>query len=617
MRSGAFAVLVTLSLTTGCDLPGGDPSPDDALEELAGALSEGGLAGVAVADGPADAEKRTAAILAGLAADHDVDVTAGEAEVDDGKATATLHWRWDLAGQVWEYDAPVALRLDGETWQVDWAPTIVEPSLQEGEVLDRTTLHPRRGDILGAADAPIVTQRAVVRFGIDKTKTGKAVAVRSARALAGRLDIDPAAYARRVRKAGDKAFVEALVLREAEARKLLPLTGLPGAAAFGTEVPLAPTREFAPILGSVGQATAEMVEKSDGEIDAGDVVGLSGLQARYDEQLAGTPGIQVEAVVDDAHQRTLFETGEKNGAPLRTTLDLDLQARAERILAGVGTPSGLIALRPSTGAVLAAASGPGSKGYNTATFAQYAPGSTFKVVTALALLRSGLTPASPVSCPPTETVDGKSFKNYDDYPSGSLGAITLREAIAQSCNTALIGERDRLDDDTLAGAAAALGLGVDHDLGFPAYFGQVPPAESETGAAAAMIGQGTVLASPLAMATVLASVVEGEAVLPTLLPDHEVEQAEPATPLTAAESRELRAMLRAVVTEGSGAGLGDVPGAPVLAKTGTAEFGTGADPQTHAWMIAAQGDLAVAVFVEVGESGSRTAGPLLEAFLRG
>ena len=75
-------------------------------------------------------------------------------------------------------------------------------------------------------------------------------------------------------------------------------------------------------------------------------------------------------------------------------------------------------------------------------------------------------------------------------------------------------------------------------------------------------------------------------------------------------------MLRGVVTDGSGRGLLDVPGPPVIAKTGTAEFGTGDDLQTHAWMIAAQGDLAVCVFVDVGASGSGTAGPILEAFLR-
>ena len=74
--------------------------------------------------------------------------------------------------------------------------------------------------------------------------------------------------------------------------------------------------------------------------------------------------------------------------------------------------------------------------------------------------------------------------------------------------------------------------------------------------------------------------------------------------------------MRGVVESGSAAFLADVPGAPVLAKTGTAEFGTEPPLPTHAWMIGVQGDLAVAVFVEVGESGSRTAGPILEAFLR-
>ena len=76
-------------------------------------------------------------------------------------------------------------------------------------------------------------------------------------------------------------------------------------------------------------------------------------------------------------------------------------------------------------------------------------------------------------------------------------------------------------------------------------------------------------------------------------------------------------MMRAVVTEGSGSLLAGLPGA-VGAKTGTAEYGSpgedgagaGALP-THAWMIATQGDLAVAVFVETGESGSQSAGPLL------
>ncbi len=75
-------------------------------------------------------------------------------------------------------------------------------------------------------------------------------------------------------------------------------------------------------------------------------------------------------------------------------------------------------------------------------------------------------------------------------------------------------------------------------------------------------------------------------------------------------------MMRAVVERGSGSVLADVPGGPVIAKTGTAEFGDKPPLPTHAWMVAGRDDLAVAVFVERGESGSGTAGPILEKFLR-
>src|SRR5690606_36413218 len=102
--------------------------------------------------------------------------------------------------------------------------------------------------------------------------------------------------------------------------------------------------------------------------------------------------------------------------------------------------------------------------------------------------------------------------------------VTLREAVAQSCNTAFVDQHDDLDDDALTKAAAALGLGVDHDLGFPAYFGQVPAPDGATEKAAALIGQGKVLASPMAMAAVAASVSSGRTVLPRLLAEHEVEQ---------------------------------------------------------------------------------------------
>jgi cell division protein FtsI/penicillin-binding protein 2 len=103
-------------------------------------------------------------------------------------------------------------------------------------------------------------------------------------------------------------------------------------------------------------------------------------------------------------------------------------------------------------------------------------------------------------------------------------------------------------------------------------------------------------------------------VVPHLLADYEVAPHD-HTPLTDTEGEQLRTMLRGVVTDGSGAQLADVPGPPVIAKTGTAEYGNDDPLKTHAWMIAAQGDLAVAVFVNDGKSGSSTAGPLLRKFL--
>ncbi len=545
-------------------------------------------------------------------------------EAPDASAAATLSWRWELTPlDAWEYESTVALVPSESGWLVDWTPASLVPDLGEADTLGLRTLAPRRGDITGDGGAVLVTERPVLRYGLDKTRVQGPQVARSARRIARVLDVDAAAYVERARAMGPEAFVEALVLREDDALDVPPsFTTIPGALAVRDTLALAVTREFAAaLLGRVGPATLDAVEGSQGRIVAGDEVGLSGLQARYDDQLRGSPGTAVVARDDDDQLRTLFEVPPTAGADLITTLDPVVQQDAEAALARLGDDApaaALVAIRPSDGAVLAAANGAGAAGADLAHTGQYAPGSTFKVVTSLALLRSGLAVDGVVPCPATTVVDGRSFTNYDDYPASAIGDITLAQAVAQSCNTAFISQADRLATGGLAAAAAALGLGVDHDLGFPVFLGQVPPPETETGAAADMIGQGTVLASPFAMATVAASVAAGRTVLPVLLPEHEVEQTPPAEPLTRREAGLLRGLMRGVVTTGSGRFLLDVPGG-VGAKTGTAEHGrpdaSGSLP-THAWMIATRGDLAVAVFVETGVSGSQTAGPVLEAFLR-
>ena len=271
-----------------------------------------------------------------------------------------------------------------------------------------------------------------------------------------------------------------------------------------------------------------MIEENPDRYQLGDQAGLSGLQARYDEQLAGTPGVVVDAVGSDGKERELFREEPVPGEPLKLTLDIDLQQDAERLLSSVGPASALVAIKPSNGDIVVAANGPGNDGYNIATYGQVAPGSTFKSVSSLALLRAGLTPESIVPCTDTIVVDGKQFENYDDYPSSALGRIPLRTAVANSCNTGFISQAGRLEDDSLVDAAASLGVGIDHDLGFPAFFGTVEPPSSETEKAADMIGQGGILASPMAMATVAASIQSGKTVLPRLVKTWDVEPADVA-----------------------------------------------------------------------------------------
>ena len=138
--------------------------------------------------------------------------------------------------------------------------------------------------------------RPVVRIGIDKTEVEAAQLTSSATRLARLVDIDARRYVKEVAEAGPEAFVEAIVLRATDEDRPAnsAVLAIPGALPLEGEQVLAPTREFArPILGTVGEASKEIVDSSGGAVVSGDQVGLSGLQRRYDVPLRGTPGVQV------------------------------------------------------------------------------------------------------------------------------------------------------------------------------------------------------------------------------------------------------------------------------------------------------------------------------------
>lgn len=643
-----MGLLAALTATTVGACSSGTPDARPAAQALADALASGDFTDVPLAaDAPTPDELAAtrAAVVEGLG-ESAATVELGDVTPDEEGATATarLDVTWDVpwTDEDWTYSATATLERDEaddqQPWRVRWALPLLAPDLGPDERLTVARESAERGDVLGQGDAVLVEDRPVSRIGVDKTRVAPDEVDGAARGLATALGTDPEAYAARTAAAGPKAFVEAIVVREGDpSYDVAALGALPGVAVLPDELPLAPTRQFARgILGTVGDATAEIIDASQGAVAAGDQAGLSGLQRQYDAQLRGTPGVVVTAVAQESGaERVLLDVEPVAGTPLRTTLDPALQQRAEDVVGGLVPAAAVVALRPSTGEVLAAASGPGGEGLSTATVGQYAPGSTFKVVSALAYLRGGLTPESTVSCLPTITVEGRTFQNFPGYPAAALGDVPLRTAFANSCNTAFIGSRDLADQGELLAAARSLGLEPAAEVGFPAFLGTVPDEASGTAHAASVIGQGQVLASPLGMATVVASVAAGRTVVPRLVtpegdaaPDVPAEDAgeesadatadlPDALPLTADEAAALQDMMRAVVTQGGASLLADVPGAPVLAKTGTAQFGQDDDLRNHAWMIAAQGDLAVAVFVGEGDYGSTTAGPLMRAFLAG
>jgi cell division protein FtsI/penicillin-binding protein 2 len=113
-----------------------------------------------------------------------------------------------------------------------------------------------------------------------------------------------------------------------------------------------------------------------------------------------------------------------------------------------------------------------------------------------------------------------------------------------------------------------------------------------------------------------ASVARGSYIEPALIRTPAVAGADRAPrALDAKVVGELRPLMRLVVTDGTGTVLKSVAGAPVFGKTGTAEYGTKSPPDTRAWFVGWQGDVAFAVLVEEGKSGGGVAAPIAKAFL--
>jgi cell division protein FtsI/penicillin-binding protein 2 len=308
------------------------------------------------------------------------------------------------------------------------------------------------------------------------------------------------------------------------------------------------------IVGELGPIPAEERRRLRAQGVPDDAqVGVSGLERVFEDQLRGRPG-----GVLLAGDRLLGTQPPKPADAVRTTISLKVQRAAVDALAG--RLGGVVALRPQTGEILAAAGIPLS--------GLQPPGSTFKIITATAALEAGKTSLDteyPVQT--SATLEGVELDNNDGESCGG----DLVESFAHSCNSVFAPLGAEVGADKLV--ATARRFGFDQEPGIPGAATPTIPPASEIGddlaVGSSAIGQGRVQATALTMAVVAATIaLHGERPRPTFTYGERLGRVPVTSPKIA---RQVQRMMRAVVEYGTGTAAA-IPGVAVAGKTGTAEL---------------------------------------------
>jgi Penicillin binding protein transpeptidase domain len=337
------------------------------------------------------------------------------------------------------------------------------------------------------------------------------------------------------------------------------------------------------------------------------------LLARHAPNEAGTPGLSVQ-IEDSAGQpvpgsQATVTPPKANG--VASTISPQAEQAARSAVAGTDG-SAMVVLQPSTGYILAIANN--AQFNDFALTAAVAPGSTMKIITATALINSGLaTENSPVACPAAYTVQGITYHN--DQGESEPAGTPFSYDFARSCNNAFSQWWNQLNGQLASTATTYYGLNQPWNIGLPgqqaAYF-NAPADVTGSELAQEAFGEGQLTASPLAMASVAATVDSGQFHQPVLVPGTATVS---ASPLPASTDEQLKDMMRDVVTEGTAEGTGFGP--DVYAKTGTADV-QGQD-QPNSWMVAfdPDKDIAIAALVVNAGYGAQAAGSEVKAFFDG
>ena len=422
------------------------------------------------------------------------------------------------------------------------------------------------------------------------------------------------------------------------------------------------------VAGYVGEVSPAQLQEPDfRESRAGDIVGQFGVERTYNQTLTGRDGrrrVQVDSLGRILHD--LEQIDPIRGEDLTLTLDLDLQATAENLL---GEDAGaVIAFDARSGEILVMASGPT---FDPNQFAiriseneweqllenpdhplqnrtvqnTFSPGSTFKIILALAGLELGIIDAeTTVTCNGSVDLYGHRFHCWKE---GGHGEVALREAIQHSCNTYfyLLGQKLGLQE--IARFARQLGLGVPVGIDLLGEASGLVPSEEwkrqvrgepwypgETISLA--IGQGPILVTPIQLARAIGIIATGRSPRLHLLKG-ESQQGSTAgleliSPVFAPENLQtIRDAMWSVVNEG-GTGRGArLANYQVAGKTGTAQTISLSTREKlseselekledNAWFVGFaprdNPEIIVAVIVQRGGSGGSAAAPLAREIFR-
>ncbi|WP_032392444.1 penicillin-binding transpeptidase domain-containing protein [Rhodococcoides fascians] len=594
------AIVSVLALVVAACGNSGPDQPQTVAEQFAAAVSSSNIdQAAALTTDPAGAGAALTQLYDGLSGGGTVTATpdfeAVDANEDAGTFTLNAGWRFstttdgtaELDGQPkeWNYTTSATAAETPQGWKITWDPAILVPGLTADSSVRFTPtdalVAPR---VFDANGGELMSQQVVTLVNVDATADPVAVAALVGSVVPG---ITAQSVASSVAAAqGNSATV--VSLRQADIDPIgAQLAAVPG-------VTLAPqTRLLATDRNLVSPV-------------------LSDLTTLWEQEQAANRGWAIQSVAADNTVTQLAGRDASTGDDIATTVDSALQIKAENALASVPQQAAIVALRPSTGEVLAVAQNAAADAEGPiALTGLYPPGSTFKTVTTSAALQSGaVTPDTVLPCPATENIEGRQIPNDDNF---ALGDVPLHTAFAKSCNTTMGRLGVALPPNGLTDAAAQYGLGVDYVTpGLTTVTGSVPSADTPAQRVESAIGQGQVTASPFGMALVASSIANNGLLPPTVVSGKPgVGNMQPAA-VNPQVTEQIKAMMRETITGGTATALNDIPG--LLGKTGTAEFGPN-NEGAHGWFVGISGDLAFAVFVNNAGSSA----PAIEAagrFLR-